>query len=88
MSRGAVIAVDINCECRSHAQCSRTQSTFVCLYAVYIVHVFLCLPSTDMEPMAGVIPVDNGDVTHPDTWQRVLAVLRGHQADVVMRWVC
>ena len=41
-----------------------------------------------MEPLAGVILIENHDVTQPETWQRVGEVLRGHQVDVVMRCVC
>lgn len=50
---------------------------------------FACvrLSSTAMEPLPGVVLMDNNDVTQPDTWQKVLEVLRGYQADVVMRWV-
>ena len=57
-----------------------------CVCTVHVT-LLLHLPSTDMEPLAGVVLMDNSDMTHPDTWQRVMEVLRSHQADVVMRWV-
>lgn len=52
-----------------------------------MMHCVFVPTSTDMEPLAGVVLMDNSDVTQPETWQRVVEVLRGHQVDVVMRWV-
>lgn len=52
-----------------------------------MMHCVFVPTSTDVEPLAGVVLMDNSDVTQPETWQRVVEVLRGHQVDVVMRWV-
>ena len=88
MARGAVIAVDIKREC----------TITVCVCVCVRTHVYTCylydytltcvaVSSTGMEPLPGVVLLDNNNVTLPETWQKVLEVLRGHQADVVMRWV-
>ena len=55
--------------------------------SVFVSYTCVHLSSLDMEPLAGVVITDNSDVTQPDTWEKVLEVLRGHQVDVVMRWV-